>query len=404
MNIRNMLKKGCVIRKLCGEIGLVILCAALISASPLGAEERKTVLAVSAPISCQVFQRNAKEQAVLTIWGTVNDQVDSIEAKAELVQGATQGKGTDWIRIAGKGAFAAQSFTGELRLQAGGWYKITVRATRGTQVVADASIDRVGVGEVFVTAGQSNSANFGTPKQKAKDDRVVYYIGNSYVPAADPIPGGCGGCGSPWMILGDLIAESQGVPVCFRSASLTWTEVKNWLPPDTQLYKNLVQCVKSFGTNGVRAVLWHQGESDSLAKTPATIYCDRLKMITEGLNRDCKYSLSWFVAQASFHPGSQATEQKEVARGQQMLWEKKIAFQGAITDDLLGGTYRSDGVHFNQAGLTTHAKRWFGALETHSDGKQQQPTSRIQATPPPRHATCRCHRCCSPLLLKLQPA
>lgn len=351
--------------KFCKEMGSVILGAALISVLPARAEEAKTTLAVSAPLSRQVFQRDAEEQAVLTIRGTVNDQVDSIEAKAELVQGATQGKGTDWIRIAGKEAIAAGAFTGKLRLHAGGWYKITVRARRGTQVVADASIDRVGVGEVFVTAGQSNSANFGTPKQKAKDDRVVYYNGNSYVPAKDPIPGGCGGGGSPWAILGDLIAESQGVPVCFRSASLTWTEVKNWMPPDTQLYKNLVQCVKAFGTNGVRAVLWHQGESDSLAKTPAATYCDRLKTITEGLNRDCGYPLPWFVAQASFHPGSQAPEQKEVATGQQMLWQKKIAFQGAITDDLLGGTYRSDGVHFNQAGLNAHAERWFDALKAH---------------------------------------
>jgi hypothetical protein len=336
----------------------------LISVLPLRAEETTATLAVSVPISRQVFQRDAKDQAVLTIRGTVHGQVDSIEAKAELVQGATQGQGTDWIRIAGKGAIAAGAFTGELRLQAGGWYKITVRARRGTQLVADTSIDKVGVGEVFVTAGQSNSANYGTPKQKAKDNRVVYYDGKSYVPAADPIPGGCGGGGSPWAILGDLVAESQGVPVCFRSASLTWTEVKNWMPPDTPLYRNLVQCVKAFGTNGVRAVLWHQGESDSLAKTTADAYCDRLKTITEGLNRDCGYSLPWFVAQASFHPASQAPEQKEVARGQQMLWEKKIAFQGAITDDLLGGIYRSDGVHFNQEGLTTHAKRWFGALKT----------------------------------------
>lgn len=327
------------------------------------AEEAKVTLGINSPTSRQVFQRDAKDQADITIRGAVNGQVDAVEAKADLVQDATRGKATDWVIIANKEQIACGAFCGKLRLQAGGWYKITVRAKKGEQVVAETTIDKTGVGEVFVTAGQSNSANYGNPRQNAKDDRIVYFDGRSYVPARDPIPGGCGDGGSPWPILGDLIAQSQGIPVCFRSASLTWTEVKNWMPPDTQLYKNLVQCVKQFGTDGVHAVLWHQGESDSLAKTPAATYYERLKTIIETLSRDCGYQVSWFAAQASFHPGSQKTEQQEVAKGQQMLWERKVAFQGPVTDDLLGTKYRCDGVHFNQAGLNAHAERWFEALK-----------------------------------------
>ncbi len=38
------------------------------------------------------------------------------------------------------------------------------------------------------------------------------------------------------------------------------------------LYDNLVKCVGEFEKNGVCAVLWHQGESDSLDKTPAETY------------------------------------------------------------------------------------------------------------------------------------
>lgn len=38
------------------------------------------------------------------------------------------------------------------------------------------------------------------------------------------------------------------------------------------LYDNLVKCVGEFDKNGVRAALWHQGESDSLAKTLAESY------------------------------------------------------------------------------------------------------------------------------------
>jgi hypothetical protein len=252
-----------------------------------------------------------------------------------------------------------------MSMEAGGWYTVTIRTRLDEDVVAESKIMKVGVGDVFITAGQSNSANYGRPRQAAKDDRVVSYNGKSFVPAKDPIPGGCGGGGSVWPILGDHIVKSQQVPVCFRSASLTWTEVKNWLPGvkyrNLMLYDNLVKRVGEFGKNGVRAVLWHQGESDSLAKTSAETYCSRLKTIIESLNKDAGYEIPWFVAQASFHPGSKEPEEQEVARGQQLLWERDIARKGPVTDDL-GTEYRSDGVHFNQLGLTTHGERWFKAL------------------------------------------
>lgn len=350
-------------KRLSLKTGLILLVLALSGNSLVTAEGLATSLSVSKPLSNQVFQRDAKDHADVMISGVLTAEANVVEAKAELIQGMARGKTTEWVVIASLKQPAGGDFAGKLQLAKGGWYKITVRARKGAVTVAEMTVDKVGVGEVFVTAGQSNSANFGNPRQRAKDDRVVYFNGKSYVPAQDPIPGGCGGGGSPWPILGDLIVQSQGVPVCFRSASLTWTEVKNWLPPDTQLYRNLAQCVKAFGTNGVRAVLWHQGESDSLAKTSPSDYCERLKTIIETLNKDCGYQLPWGVAQASFHPGSQEPEQKEVAKGQQMLWAKKIAFKGPVTDDLLGTKYRSDGVHFNQEGLNAHADGWFQALK-----------------------------------------
>ena len=81
------------------------------------------------------------------------------------------------------------------------------------------------------------------------------------------------------------------------------------------------------------------------------------------------------VAQASFHPGSKAPEQQLVAKGQQLLWERKICRPGPVTDDLLGGEFRHDGVHFNQKGLATHADRWFEALSGAFQWKTYSSTS-----------------------------
>lgn len=341
-------------------------CALLLAICTVQAQEPVPVLSLSAPLERQVSQRTDRNQADVVVAGVVKEIADIIEAKADLATGIGNGQAVGWTTIAQREDIVAGKFSGRISLQAGGWYTLTVRARLGEKVVAEAAISKVGVGEVFVTAGQSNSANFSKPRQAAKDDRVVYLNGKrQFVPARDPIPNGCGRDGSPWPILGDLIAESQQVPVCFRSASPTWTEVKNWMPgvqhKHWNLYNTLVGRVREFPKGGVRAVLWHQGESDSLAKTPAATYRDRLKTIIESLNQDAGYDLPWFVAQASFHTKSTAEEEAEVAKGQELLWTQGVAKRGPNTDEL-GPEYRSGGVHFNQRGLTAHAERWFKAL------------------------------------------
>ena len=54
----------------------------------------------------------------------------------------------------------------------GGWYNVEARAMNGTTVVSTTSRPYVGVGEVFITAGQSNSDNYGQPTQTPTDPRV----------------------------------------------------------------------------------------------------------------------------------------------------------------------------------------------------------------------------------------
>jgi len=324
---------------------------------------------VNAPLELQVSQRDTSNQAEVVIAGVMKPAVDVIEAKAELADGIKTGEAVGWTTIANREDFAGGKFSGKLTLKAGGWYVITVRGRVGEDVVAETVVSKVGVGEVFVTAGQSNSANFGHPKQTAKDDRVVYFrgkgAGKGFVPAKDPIPGGCGRGGSPWSILGDLIVESQQVPVCFRSATPTWAAVEKWMPgvqhKSFKLYNTLLGRVGEFPKDGIRAILWHQGESDSSAKTPAETYRDRLKTIIETLNKDLGYDVTWFVAQASYRLKAEAADQAEVAKGQQLLWKESIAKRGPNTDEL-GPEYRIGGVHFNQKGLTAHAERWFKAL------------------------------------------
>jgi hypothetical protein len=137
-------------------------------------------LSIQLPLERQVQQRDEQDQANLTVSGTITGIADVIEAKADLSPDATRGKAVDWTVISKGDELVEGKFIGRLSLTAGGWYVVTVRALRGEDVIAESQITKVGVGDVFVTAGQSNSANYGKPRQAAKDDRVVYFNGKRY--------------------------------------------------------------------------------------------------------------------------------------------------------------------------------------------------------------------------------
>ena len=335
---------------------LLVLCGRLQAADP-------AALPLTSPLESQVFQRSDKDAGKIHIACKLPSGADALEAKLTLVDEKSGGKAIAWTGV------KIESTTGEtanavLPASSGGWYKLEVRAKKGTDVLAQASVAKVGIGDVFVTAGQSNSANFGQKRQSAQDGRVVYFDGKSYVPARDPIPGGFGGGGTPWPLLGDLLVAKWNVPIAFRSSTLTYTPVAEWLPDaKNNQYPTLVERTKQFRSPGVRAVLWHQGESDSLASTTAEQYRDRLTTVIRSMRKDIGYDVDWFVAQASFHNASKREQEKRVADGQKLLWESKVCFPGPVTDDLLGKENRYDGVHFSEPALKVHAQRWFEVLD-----------------------------------------
>ncbi len=324
-------------------------------ASASGTVKKSSSLKVTQPTERAVFQRNEFGTAEVPVAVTISDgQADGVEVRA--VNRQTQLPLKDWAKV-----------TNDMKLALpAGWYQLEFRAKKHDGEVITGAVERVGVGEVFVTCGQSNSANHGKPAQKARDDRVssCNFENGLWRHGDDPQPGATGGGGSPWALLGDLLVKGYDVPVGFLCVGVGSTGVRFW-SPSGKGYVKLEKALQLAGAHGCRAVLWHQGESDSISGTSAENYA---RMLSETITRsrtDAGWDVPWGVALASFHPSSQATPERQalVLAGQrETIARVKGVFQGPETDSFHSQGWLGDTVHFNAQGLAAHAQGWADAL------------------------------------------
>jgi len=345
-------------------------------AQAAGAELRLT-----SPADYQVSQRTKRSEGALTISGSCKDAAD---ARLEVRLLDPQGKG-EWQSLArGTG----ESFQTNLTAPSGGWYRLEARLTKEGKALAETSVAHVGIGEVFLVAGQSNSANHGEEKQTVKSGRVASFDGKAWQVAHDPQRGASGNGGSFLPPLGDTLAAKFGVPIGFIPIGIGATSVREWLPagvafpsPPTLLsrvtkrpdggwesngaaYGTLVSRLKLLGLRGFRAVLWHQGESDANQKDPTrtlpgSLYQEHLARIIRDSRQATGWDAPWFVAQVSYHvPGDEAST--DIRAAQAALWKTGLALAGPDSDALKGELRErgGKGVHFSGPGLRAHAALW----------------------------------------------
>ena len=322
-------------------------------------------VSVTTPRARQIFQRNGSNTGTIVISGTYTGTPERIEARMLVMPGSgNTGTPTAWTTIVA--APAGGTFVGTLAgVAAGGWYQMEVRSVSGgTPLSNTAIVQRVGVGELYVTAGQSNSANWGELGVNT-DDRVsaMDFSTGAWSMAADPMPGCDGPRGSVWTRLGPLLTSATNVPVGFICVGVGGTPVGYWEAPSTEGYLRLKAAAQAFPTKGFRAVLWHQGESDSYDSTTTADYQARLSSAITQLRTDAGWAVPWYVAEASDLSNTTLTQEEPVMAGQRrVIHVDPLVLAGPATDDfhLEGKLY--DGVHFNNAGMADHAQQWAEVL------------------------------------------
>lgn len=355
--------------------------AALLLASLCGAAAAS--LTLSAPLDYEVLQRSSKEAGTIQIEGRLAEATPESEDVVE-ARVVADGKTPEWKAL--KATFSGNDFHAALAAPAGGWYRMEVRVKRGENVVAEDTVDHVGLGEVFIVAGQSNSANHGEEKLKTETGLVAESDGKRWQLANDPQPGASGTGGSFLPPFGDAIVKLCGVPVGLIACGSGGTSVRHWLPKgdrspylptyavsklpsnewesDGSLFNTLVARMKAEGPHGFRAVLWHQGESDGNQPNPASnlpgkLYREYMERLIRESSREIGWEPTWFVAQVSYHgPGDESAP--DIRAAQAALWKEGIAKEGPDTDTLkeqnrdTGGK----GIHFSGAGQRAHAALW----------------------------------------------
>jgi len=347
---------------------------------------------ISFPTSRAVLQRNGANQAAIRVTGFYSTSVSRIEAR--LVARDGQGASTDWRTIQDNPAGGV--YAGDLTGQ-GGWYNLEVRGMAGDQQVGSvAVVERVGVGEVFIIAGQSNAQGEHRDAPNPRNDRVnaVNYlysgVGDPPVPEFTLLDNSPGftiaprGTGSwNWGQLGDLLVRRLNVPILFFNAGYGGTAVRNWRESATeggtaygvlngQPYANSqpyisLKVALQFYANmlGVRAVLWHQGESDNLINTETARYVSELQFVINQSRQDFGKNVAWVVARASYGEFYGGSDAAVIAGQNQVISSTTNVFAGPETDNVQvprSRPPRFDGLHFDMNGLIELANAWNSSL------------------------------------------
>ncbi len=316
----------------------------------------ETDLEVYSPKQYQVFQRQSKYDGEIFFSGKVNVPYDKVSYR--ITGKGLNGKGFSKDFKALKVNRVTGAFDEFVKVHAGGWYKIELKAEKDKKAVAEKTIENVGVGEIFVGAGQSNSTNCGQTPIKQELGMGSSTDGINWKPCDDPMIGQHDGTqgGSYYPALCDILYKEFKVPVAIASTGHGGTSIEAWAVGG-ELYNWFMTRVKQLGKNGFRAVLWHQGEANVATPTEESVL--NMTAIIKSSNYDAGWRFPWFVAKVSYHNPEQ-TSWPLIRAAHQQLWDGGVALEGPDTD-VLGSEYRDyegAGVHFSPKGLQAHAALW----------------------------------------------
>jgi hypothetical protein len=219
---------------------------------------------------------------------------------------------------------------------------------------------KLGVGEVFIIAGQSNASggsktlfcsNSGNVfcSQLQEDGNFIWKDGND--------PQIAGGGGSVWPLVGDSLSKLLHPPIGFINIAVGSSSINDWNEGGF-CFQQLADAIESCGPNGARAILWHQGETDIYM--PSQEYYEKLSKIIKSSQKKMQKPIPWVVSTASFQGGKTSMP---IRKAQKLIVKNSLALEGPDTDTLkLSYREAKDKVHFNKKGTIAASNLWIDAI------------------------------------------
>lgn len=323
-------------------------------------------ITITSPVNYQVIQRNGSNQANITVTGTYTGTPTAIEA--------SWNSGAYTTIVASP---AGGTFSGTISNQTAGQGTLIVRFTNNTSVSSSKSY--VGIGDIFVSAGQSNGSGRGlNPQTYSNPTLKASLFGNDDVwkELADPtdsntnqvdsvsleVPGVEGG--SVWPLIATNYLADQNVPVAFIPTTKGGTSITQWQPNSsnhgdvTTLYGSMYRRINAVG--GVKAVLFWQGENDM--GTSRATYLSKVTSLANAIYSD--FGVKTVVAQIGPYNNQTATNIDNVRLAQIDAWNAggnilpgPSLYDIQITDLTYYVHFRTD------AEVAAAATRWWAAIK-----------------------------------------
>lgn len=416
-------------------VGMAVLCCHICAGQSIS---------LSSPVDRSVVQRNNSGNTSVWVTGQLlNSPGQFTNAQYQVLRLNTKTGGVVSTIQAWTGFSADQYglFRFSISLPAG-WYQVNLQATAfGSLRSASA---KVGVGDVFYIAGQSNAQGVTTTttvNQGAYDGVVADQSYESCLMRMPRFPYmqsiqqnyGVGTQGpNSWCytVLGNWLVDNAGsVPVAFFNGAQAGTFIQNWVdassnqatyywfanqrnvcatdPSQNSYYVG--QPYRSFknllnfqgGLFGVRGVIWHQGESDNQQGTTTSEYTTRFNTLVQRFRGEVgNLSMPCWIAKATYDESRKNINDAKGNFHSTSIWEPVRTAQanvggstpnrpGPDTDQIANdenagsANHRPDGVHFSGEQLRTLGTNWASTI----NGNLSATTPTLAQMPPPIQIT-----------------
>ncbi|QNK54965.1 sialate O-acetylesterase [Paenibacillus sp. PAMC21692] len=315
-------------------------------------------------------------EGTLIIAGSVSGRKHGrLEARTLLLHDA-YGIAVDWKDLDAE--WEGEQFEAAFLVPAGGWYRLELRyidMERGKQSES-VVVEPVGVGEVFIIAGQSYAENCNDSCMRIEDPQgrisALDPRTQEWRVAHDPQPtvnrsddNEQSRKGTIWPAAMNHLLPLLRVPIGMVNVAVGATSSRQWMPGEP-LFENLQHAGKAVGP--FRALLWQQGESDVIEGTSTEVYKSRLLAIKAELEEIWGHSFLWLPAKSTLHPTVyiKPLEEGSIRLAIDELWSEPGFLPGPDTDILAGiGLHRAverDSGHFTLLGQQQAGLLWCIAI------------------------------------------